>query len=36
MAKKGIPKKDGSGDGKRKNIGRGGCKPSKPKKKGTI
>jgi len=26
MAKKGTPKKDGSGKGKRANQGRGGCK----------
>lgn len=26
MTKKGIPKRDGSGQGKRKNYGRGGCK----------
>lgn len=25
MAKKGVPKKDGSGKGSRKNKGRGGC-----------
>jgi len=25
MAKKGIPKRDGSGGGTRKNAGRGGC-----------
>jgi hypothetical protein len=27
---KGVPKKDGSGKGKRKNKGRGGCKNPKP------
>lgn len=32
MAKKGVPKKDGSGKGIRANKGRGGCK--KPKSKG--
>lgn len=26
MATKGVPKKDGSGKGKRGNKGRGGCK----------
>ncbi len=26
MAKKGVPKKDGSGKGNRANKGRGGCK----------
>jgi len=25
MAKKGVPKRDGSGKGKRANQGRGGC-----------
>lgn len=29
MAKKGEPKKDGSGEGKRVNRGRGGCSPTK-------
>jgi len=29
MAKKGTPKKDGSGGGTRKNRGRGGCKPTR-------
>jgi len=29
MAKKGVPKKDGSGKGKEANQGRGGC--AKPK-----
>jgi len=33
-AKKGTPKKDGSGGGTRKNQGRGGCSPSKRPKKG--
>lgn len=27
--KKGVPKRDGSGKGKRKNKGRGGCKKTK-------
>jgi hypothetical protein len=32
MAKrKGVPKKDGSGKGKRANRGRGGCKTTKKK-----
>lgn len=26
MTKKGVPKRDGSGKGKRANKGRGGCK----------
>jgi len=26
---KGIPKRDGSGKGRRKNLGRGGCKNTK-------
>ncbi len=26
MAKKGVPKRDGSGKGRRANAGRGGCK----------
>ena len=30
MAKKGIPKQDGSGGGARSNRGRGGCKVTKP------
>jgi len=34
MAKKGIPKRDGSGKGKRLNKGRGGCKNTKRKGKG--
>jgi len=29
MAKKNVPKKDGSGKGTRKNKGRGGCKNPK-------
>lgn len=29
MAKKGVPKKDGSGQGTRNNRGRGGCKVTK-------
>jgi len=29
MARKGIPKRDGSGKGKGLNKGRGGCKPPK-------
>ena len=29
MAKKGTPKKDGSGKGGRKNKGRGGCSDTK-------
>ena len=29
MNKKGVPKKDGSGQGKRLNRGRGGCSPTK-------
>lgn len=32
MAKKGVPKRDGSGKGTRANKGRGGC--AKPKSKG--
>ena len=32
MAKKGVPKRDGSGKGVRANKGRGGC--AKPKSKG--
>ena len=31
MAKKGTPKRDGSGKGTRKNRGRGGCKTTKKK-----
>ncbi len=34
MAKKGIPKKDGSGKGIRGNKGRGGCNSPKSKGKG--
>ena len=34
MAKKGVPKRDGSGKGTRKNNGRGGCPPVKQPKKG--
>ena len=34
MAKKGRPKKDGSGKGVRANRGRGGCKTTKLKGKG--
>ena len=34
MAKKGVPKRDGSGRGIRANKGRGGCLPSKQPKKG--
>ena len=34
MAKKGVPKRDGSGKGVRKNKGRGGCAPSKQPKSG--
>ena len=30
-SKKGIPKRDGTGHGKRDNKGRGGCPPSKQK-----
>ena len=33
MAKKGVPKRDGSGKGKRLNKGRGGCNPRKNKNK---
>lgn len=33
MAKKGVPKRDGSGKGKRSNKGRGGCNPPKSKNK---
>lgn len=29
MAKKGVPKKDGSGKGRRDNKGRGGCTPTR-------
>ena len=31
MAKKGVPKRDGSGRGNRDNQGRGGCKTTKTK-----
>lgn len=31
---KGVPKKNGSGGGTRKNKGRGGCTPKKQRKKG--
>jgi len=31
--RKGVPKRDGSGKGKRANKGRGGCKPVKNKNK---
>ena len=34
MAKKGTPKRDGSGKGKQANKGRGGCKPPKGKGRG--
>lgn len=34
MAKKGTPKKDGSGKGKRLNKGRGGCNTTQKKGKG--
>jgi len=34
MAKKGTPKKDGSGKGKRANKGRGGCDKTQKKGKG--
>lgn len=34
MAKKGTPKRDGSGGGNRGNKGRGGCSPSKQPSKG--
>jgi len=29
MAKKGVPKRDGSGEGRRANRGRGGCSPTR-------
>jgi len=29
MTKKGVPKRDGSGGGTRKNRGRGGCTPTR-------
>jgi len=31
MAKKGVPKRDGSGKGQRANRGRGGCSSTKTK-----
>jgi len=34
MAKKGVPRRDGSGRGTRANRGRGGCKPTRPTGKG--
>ena len=34
MTKKGVPKHDGSGKGRRKNKGRSGCPPSKQQKSG--
>ena len=34
MAKKGVPKRDGSGRGRQTNKGRGGCKPAKGKGRG--
>jgi len=34
MAKKGVPKRDGSGKGVRANRGRGGCKPTSKKGRG--
>ena len=35
MAKKGVPKRDGSGKGKRANKGRGGCNTTQKKGKGS-
>ena len=35
MAKKGTPKRDGSGGGNRGNRGRGGCSPTQGKGKGS-
>jgi hypothetical protein len=35
MATKGVPKRDGSGQGKRLNRGRGGCVPTRKTGKGT-
>ena len=32
MARRGVPKRDGSGRGRRANKGRGGCPPSKQRK----
>lgn len=34
MPQKGVPKKDGSGKGKRDNRGRGGCKDTQKRGKG--
>jgi hypothetical protein len=34
MAKKGVPRRDGSGQGTRRNQGRGGCAPPKQPKRG--
>ena len=34
MAKKGVPKRDGSGRGTRANRGRGGCVPTRGKGRG--
>jgi len=34
MASNGVPKKDGSGRGRRSNKGRGGCKKTRDKGKG--
>ena len=34
MAKKAVPKRDGSGKGSRKNKGRGGCKTTQKKGRG--
>lgn len=35
MAKKGVPKRDGSGRGVGANAGRGGCNPPKESRKGS-
>lgn len=35
MAKKGVPKRDGSGGGNRKNRGRGGCSSTRKTGRGT-
>ena len=35
MAEKGVPKKDGSGQGKRRNKGRGGCSDTQSEGKGS-
>jgi len=35
MSTKGTPKRDGSGKGQRSNQGRGGCKPTRSKGKGS-